>query len=85
MKISQGMLDEFISIFQDEFGEDISSKDAEDMASRLLTLYEQLATKSSTKLFKRSMQQDDDRQIAFHTARQSVLSGPKSPEASDPG
>jgi hypothetical protein len=85
MKISQRMLDKFISIFEAEFGEQIDSKDAEEMASRLLMLYEQVATKSSTESA-RSMQQDDDhRQIGFRTGCQSVVSGAKSAEAPDPG
>jgi hypothetical protein len=43
MNISANMLDEFISIYKDEFGEEIKRKEANEIASRLLILYERLA------------------------------------------
>ena len=38
-------LDEFIAIYEEEFGEEISRKEASEMAFRLLTFYELLARK----------------------------------------
>lgn len=43
MQISDDALDEFIAIYRAEFGEEISHKDASEMALRVLTLYELLA------------------------------------------
>ncbi len=43
MHISEKALDEFIAIYKEEFGEEISRGDASEMAFRLVTLYERLA------------------------------------------
>ena len=42
MQISEDALNEFIAIYKAEFGEDISRKDASEMALRVLKLYELL-------------------------------------------
>lgn len=42
MKISDTDLQEFISIFQEEFGETLSFAEASEMAFRLIRLYTQL-------------------------------------------
>lgn len=39
MKISNTSLDEFIEIYQKEFGKEISREDALEMATRLINLY----------------------------------------------
>jgi hypothetical protein len=39
MRISGEALDEFVEIYGEEFGEDISRDEASDMAIRILTLY----------------------------------------------
>jgi hypothetical protein len=43
MRIPDKALDEFIEIYKNEFGEDISREDANAMASRLVSLYARLA------------------------------------------
>lgn len=45
MRIPDQALDEFIEIYKEEFGEDISRREAGEVASRLLALYELLARK----------------------------------------
>ena len=45
MHISDEALNEFIAIYNDKFGEELSHKDAAEMASRVLKLYEMLARK----------------------------------------
>jgi hypothetical protein len=45
MQISDDALDEFITIYKEEFKDDISRSDAIEMASRLLTLYQLLSRK----------------------------------------
>lgn len=45
MQIADAALDEFIAIYRVEFGEEISRKDASEMALRVLRLYEQLSRK----------------------------------------
>ena len=42
MQITDEALSEFIAIYKDEFGEEISHKDASEMALRVLKLYELL-------------------------------------------
>jgi len=52
MKIPDEALNEFIEIYREEFGEDISRAEAGEMASRLLKLYELLSGKlPNEKLF----------------------------------
>lgn len=45
MQISDEALSEFMAIYRDEFGEEISHKEAGEMALRVLRLYELLARK----------------------------------------
>jgi hypothetical protein len=45
MRISDEALDEFIEIYREEFGEDISRNEASEMAIRILTLYTLLSKK----------------------------------------
>jgi hypothetical protein len=45
MQISDDSISEFIKLYKEEFGEELSRGDAEEMASRLTTLYELLAKK----------------------------------------
>ena len=45
MQISDEALNEFITIYKVEFGEEISRRDASEMAVRVLRLYELLARK----------------------------------------
>lgn len=45
MLISEKALNEFIAIYKTEFGEELSRKDASEMAFRVLTIYELLARK----------------------------------------
>jgi hypothetical protein len=45
MQISDEWLNEFIAIYKAEFGEEISRRDASEMALRVLRLYELLARK----------------------------------------
>ncbi len=48
MQIPDEALNEFITIYKTEFGEEISRKDASEMALRMLKLYELLARKLPT-------------------------------------
>lgn len=43
MKIDETELYEFMKLYEDEFGEDISLNDAKEMAERIAELYEVLA------------------------------------------
>jgi hypothetical protein len=45
MRISDDALDEFVEIYKEEFGEDISRDAASEMAIRILTLYTLLSKK----------------------------------------
>jgi hypothetical protein len=45
MRISDEALDEFVEIYRQEFGEDISQDEASEMAIRILTLYTLLSKK----------------------------------------
>ena len=45
MQISDEALNEFIAIYKAEFGEEISRRDASEMALRVLRLYDLLARK----------------------------------------
>ena len=45
MQISDEDLNRLVKIYKDEFGEELSRGDAEEMASRLVTLYELLIKK----------------------------------------
>ena len=49
MQISDEALNEFIAIYEAEFGEEISRKDANEMALSVLRLYELLARKLPNK------------------------------------
>jgi len=44
-RISDKDLDEFIAIYKEEYGEDVSRSEASEMASRLVMLYQLLAKK----------------------------------------
>lgn len=45
MQISDEILDEFILLYEEEFGETLGRPEASEVASRVLTLYELLARK----------------------------------------
>jgi hypothetical protein len=45
MRISDEALVEFVKIYREEFGEDISRDEASEMATRILTLYTLLSKK----------------------------------------
>lgn len=45
MRITDETLDQFIELYKEEFGEEISRSEASEMAFRLITLYEALARK----------------------------------------
>ena len=45
MKLSDEALDEFMRIYMEEFGEEITKAEASETASRVVTLYELLAKK----------------------------------------
>jgi hypothetical protein len=45
MQISDEAVSEFISLYKEEYGEELSRSDASEMASRLVTLYEVLMKK----------------------------------------
>ena len=71
MNISDKMLDEFVLIYKDEFGEEICRKQALEMASRLLMLYVRLAKTLPTKPAKRPVharqRPGDRRPVGFRT------------------
>jgi hypothetical protein len=68
MNISDKMLDEFISIYNDEFDEEINRKEASELASRVLMLYELLAkTLPPTPAESATQRVGDHRRIGFHT------------------
>lgn len=45
MKISNETLNEFLQLYEKEFAETLTPEEASEMARRILTLYEQLATR----------------------------------------
>lgn len=47
MRIIDQALDDFIELYKEEFGEEISRSEASEIAFRLVTLYEALAVRSS--------------------------------------
>ena len=47
MKVSEEALDDFIRIYKEEYGEELSRAEASEMTFRLLTLYELLAKHKS--------------------------------------
>jgi hypothetical protein len=63
MNIPDDALDEFIAIYRAEFGEEISHKDANEMALRVLKFYELLERKlpNREKMTPAATQQTDDR------------------------
>jgi hypothetical protein len=63
MNITDDALDEFIAIYQEEFGEEISRAEASEMASSLLMLYGRLARKLPS--IKTTPPSDDHPQIGF--------------------
>ena len=67
-RIPDKELDEFIAIYEEEFGEEISRKEASEMAFRLLTFYELLARKLPNEhnvLAGVTERDDDHRPIGF--------------------
>jgi len=68
MNISEQMLNKFILIYKDEFGEEINHKEASEVASRLLMLYERLAIAPAARSDGHATQLDDDRhRVGFRT------------------
>lgn len=70
VKISDEALNEFIAIYKEDFGDEINRKEASEMASRLVMLYEFLAKKlPNEQISPEPMPQLDDppRKIGFHT------------------
>jgi hypothetical protein len=70
MQISEEAIEEFVLIYKEEYGEDISRAEASEMAHRLLTLYELLAqpVPGEHNDSPRPTQHDDDRPpIGFRT------------------
>ena len=47
MKLSDEAIEEFMTIYRDEFNDDITREEAQEMASRVLALYKLLAEKLS--------------------------------------
>jgi hypothetical protein len=70
MRISDEALNEFMEFYRSEFGEEITPKDASEMALRVLRLYDLLARKPpSRKVAEVAVipPSDDGRQIGFRT------------------
>ena len=70
MQIADDVLDELIAIYRAEFGEEISRKDASEMALHVLKLYEQLARKlpnEKTATPAATLPTDDHPRVGFHT------------------
>ena len=70
MKLSDEALDELIAIYKEDFGDEIDRKEASEMASRLVMLYELLAKKlPNEQISPEPMPQRDDppRKIGFQT------------------
>ena len=58
MKISDEQLDEFISIYNDEFGEELDHLRAREVASGFLGLYEALASRPPTKIVRNCLSEN---------------------------
>ncbi len=71
MQIDDDALSEFLTLYNEEFGEDISRKEASEMAHRLLMLYDVLAKKLPGEQDPASLQQpneeDDHPRVGFRT------------------
>lgn len=63
MKIPDEALDEFIKIYKETFCEELSRSDAEEMASRVVTLYEVLAQKLPNERVPAPKPPDDSPQV----------------------
>ena len=58
MKISDEQLDEFISIYNDEFGEELNHLRAQEVASGFLSFYEALASRPPMKAVRNCLSDD---------------------------